>query len=165
MEYKVNVGDKIPRFRIKDNEGFEVASDDLLGSPFVLYFYPKDGTPGCTKEACSFRDTVDELDLLDTLVIGISPDSVESHEKFIKDHNLNFTLLCDESCELARQFGAMQEKEVGGKLTKSVERTTFLIDANGVIRWIERPVNVEGHAERVLQEVRKIVSEDHELPE
>ena len=149
MAYKLNAGDQIPSFKIKDHEGFELDSEDLLGSPFVLYFYPKDETPGCTAEACSFRDNMDRLDGLDTLVIGVSPDSADSHARFIQKHNLNFTLLCDENKELSRKFDVLREND-------KIERTTFVVDPQGVIQWIERPVNVEGHTERVIKAVMEM---------
>ncbi len=151
MSYELNVGDKIPAFSIKDHEGLEIDSDDLIGSPFVLYFYPKDDTPGCTKEACSFRDNMPQLDDLDTLVIGVSPDSADSHVKFMQKYGLNFTLLCDEQLELARKFGAVQEKEKDGQKMLAILRATFVVDSSGTIRWLEKPVSVEGHTERVLQ--------------
>lgn len=148
MDYKINIGDTVPEFKTKDYEGFELDSNDLIGSPFVLYFYPKDDTPGCTREACSFRDNMERLDELDTLVIGVSPDDAESHAKFIEKHHLNFTLLCDSNLALAKKFDVIQD----GK----IERSTFIIDADGLIQWIERPVNVEGHTERVVKAVAKM---------
>lgn len=150
MAYKINVGDKIPAFATIDHEGIEIESEDLLGSPFVLYFYPKDDTPGCTKEACSFRDAMEEFENLDTTVIGVSPDGAEAHNRFREKYGLNFTLLCDENFGLARKFDVLQEKEVQGEKTKGVMRTTFVVDSSGTIRWIERPVSVEGHTERVI---------------
>jgi thioredoxin-dependent peroxiredoxin len=158
MPYKVNVGDAIPTFKAKDHENFELESEDLIGSPFVIYFYPKDGTPNCTKEACSFRDNLDRLDDLDTIVIGVSSDGADSHQQFIEKNNLNFTLICDENNELARKFDVLQEKEVDGKKTIAVQRTTFVVDAEGIIHWIERPVNVEGHVDRVIQAVKEITA-------
>lgn len=152
MAGSVKIGDEIPAFSVKDYDGIEIESDDLIGSPFVLYFYPKDDTPGCTLEACSFRDSMDIFDDLETTVIGVSADSAESHHNFIKKHNLNFTLLCDENLELAQKFGAIQEN--GDK--KGILRSTFVIDAAGIIRWIEKPVTVDGHAQRVLEAVKKI---------
>jgi peroxiredoxin Q/BCP len=153
---QIKVGDPIPSFTAMDHEGFELSHEDLIGSPFVLYFYPKDDTPGCTKEACSFRDNMDRLDELDAVVIGVSPDSSESHNKFIDKHQLNFTLLCDETLELAHLFGAIKEKEVSGKKSVGILRSTFVVDSNGIVRWIEQPVNVEGHADRVIEAVRAL---------
>lgn len=156
MADTLKIGDKIPHFSVKDYEGIELESDDLIGSPFVLYFYPKDDTPGCTTEACSFRDSMDLFDDLETTVIGVSPDNADSHHKFIKKHSLNFTLLCDETMDLAHKFGATQEKMMGDKKMTGITRSTFVIDAAGIIRWIEKPVSVEGHSKRVLAAVEKI---------
>lgn len=145
----IETGDKIPSFTLNDQQGDPIHSNDLLGSPFVLYFYPKDNTPGCTQEACSFRDHMEKMDDLDVVVIGISPDSPESHQNFIDKHELNFTLLCDEKMELAKKFGAV--KPEGGIL-----RSTFLCDAGGVVRWLERPVKVDGHTERVIEAIEAL---------
>jgi len=156
MAYKINVGDSIPSFSALDQEGEVVTSDDLLGNPFVIYFYPKDDTPGCTKEACSFRDNMERLDEQGIIVVGVSPDNVNSHQTFIDKHNLNFTLLADDSQELCKRFDVLQEKEVAGKKTLGVERTTYVVDPHGTIRWIERPVNVEDHVERVLKALEEL---------
>ncbi|MEI8365230.1 MAG: peroxiredoxin [Parachlamydiaceae bacterium] len=150
MTHIPEVGDRIPDFAIKDYEGIELESDDLIGSPFILYFYPKDDTPGCTKEACSLRDAMDIFDDYETAVIGVSPDNAASHAKFIEKHHLNFTLLCDENLAMAKKFGAIQENG------SSILRTTFIIDSQGIIRWIERPVNVEGHSERIINALQSI---------
>lgn len=149
MTYKVNVGDTIPAFKIKDRDGYDLTDDDLIGNPVVIYFYPKDDTPGCTKEACTFRDNMPNFEALDVLVLGVSPDNAESHEKFTKKHDLNFSLLSDENSELCRKF------DIGRGLL-GIERTTFVIDGEGIIRWIERPVNVSGHVERVLEALEKM---------
>lgn len=147
MDYKINVGDAIPDFSAKDEEGNELASEDLFGTPTVLYFYPKDDTPGCTKEACSFRDNIERLAQNDVIVIGISPDSAASHQKFIQKHSLNFNLIPDESLNLCKKFDVL--KPEGG-----IIRTTFLVDRDGIVQWIERPVNVEGHVERVIDALK-----------
>jgi len=152
----IKIGDRIPKFSIKDYEGIELDSEDLIGAPVVLYFYPKDDTPGCTSEACSFRDSLDMFDELETIVLGVSPDDAKSHIQFIKKHDLNFTLLCDEKLELATKFGAIQEREKEGMKIPSVLRSTFLIDPQGIVRWMEKPVSVEGHAERVLLAVKQL---------
>lgn len=148
MTYKVNVGDPLPTFKIKDSEGYELTDEDLLGSPVVLYFYPKDSTPTCTQEACEFRDNMEQLDVLDALVIGISPDNSASHDKFTLEHDINFTLLPDEQLILSRKFDVWHNDRV--------ERTTFVIDSDGIIQWIERPVNVPGHIHRVIDAVKKL---------
>lgn len=160
MVNKINIGERIPPFSIFDHEGLQIEDEDLIGSPFVIYFYPKDDTPGCTKEACEFRDNLDKLDHLDTLVIGVSPDNADSHNKFIEKHGLNFTLLCDEKLDLARKFGAVQEKESGGKKVLGVMRSTFVVDSAGIVRWIEAPASVEGHAARVLKAVEQVVQQE-----
>lgn len=148
MANKINIGDRIPHFKTKDNEGYDLTDEDLIGSPVVIYFYPKDNTPGCTKEACSFRDNMNHMDALDTLVIGVSPDGLDSHQEFIQQHSLNFTLLSDENRELCKKFDVLTGN--------NVERSTFVIDSDGIVRWIERPVNVEGHVERVLKAIRSL---------
>lgn len=158
MSHQLSIGDKMPHFKAKDQAGHVFSSEDLMGGPAVLYFYPKDNTPGCTQEACSFRDHIEELDDYDAILIGISPDTSHSHEDFIEKHGLNFTLLSDESMDVCRKFNVLHEKEVNGKRILGVERTTFLIDANGIIRWIERPVQVEGHTQKVLSALVELVS-------
>lgn len=157
MENNIQIGDKIPIFSIKDYSGIELESDDLIGSPFVLYFYPKDDTPGCTLQACAFRDNMEIFDDLETMVIGVSPDSADSHHRFIQKHQLNFTLLCDEQMELAHKFGAIQEKDNEGQKSTSILRSTFVIDAGGIVRWMEKPVAVEGHSKRVLSAVKELI--------
>lgn len=154
MAGKLKVGDTIPAFKIKDFEGETVTHEDLIGSPFVLYFYPKDDTPGCTTEACEYRDAMSGFDDMDVLVVGISPDDPKSHKKFMEKYDLNFPLLCDENLEVAKKFGAVKEKE--GKT--SLERSTFLCDDEGRILWIEQPVKVEGHVDRVMNALDEILA-------
>lgn len=149
MAYQLNIGDKVPAFTSTDQEGNRINAADLLGSPLVIYFYPMDDTPGCTKEACAFRDHQKSLQDLDCRVIGISPDGVQSHQNFIGKHNLNFTLLSDEQHEVCKKFDVLRASEEGGK--PKIERTTFIVDAKGIIRWIERPVTLEGHVDRVIE--------------
>ncbi len=160
MANKINIGDRIPSFSINDYESLQIDDEDLIGSPFVLYFYPKDDTPGCTKEACDFRDSMDKLDQLDTLVIGVSPDNSTSHNKFIEKYDINFTLLCDEQLDLARKFGVVQERESGERKVQSIMRSTFVIDSLGIVRWAEVPVSVEGHVMRVLKAVEQVVRQE-----
>lgn len=152
MAQKLKVGDPLPKFKAKDFEGEITTHDDLLGSPFVIYFYPKDDTPGCTKEACSFRDVMDTFDELDFVVVGVSPDSPESHQKFMEKYELNFPLLSDENYELCKKFGIAKEKEG----SSAVERSTFICDEDGVIQWVESPVNVEGHIDRVMNAIQEL---------
>ena len=152
----LRVGNKAPEFEAVDSEGTPFSLVDILGSTTVLYFYPKDETPGCTKEACDFRDKIDDLETRGVLVIGVSPDGLESHQKFIETHDLNFPLLCDQNLEMCKQFGVVVEKDIGGKKNASVERTTFVIDERGIIRWIEKPVQVKDHIKRVLHAIDEL---------
>lgn len=145
MKKPLSVGDPIPYFQVKDQEGFTFTNEDLLGKPIVFYFYPKDLTPGCTKQACELRDQIPQIEHLGAVVIGISPDTAASHQKFIQKHHLNFTLLADETTKMCQAFGVIHD----GKL----QRSTFIADANGIIRWVERGVNIQGHSERVLKAI------------
>lgn len=156
MKYRINIGERMPQFKAKDSLGREFTDKDLIGDPLVLFFYPKDETPGCTKQVCAFRDYTHELENMHTLVFGISPDGIQSHQNFINKNHLNFPLLCDENYELAKKFDVYREKEVAGKKICGIERTTFVIDEGGIIEWIERPVNIEGHVQRVIEAVKKI---------
>lgn len=151
----LKVGSQTPAFSALDYEGMEINNEDLLGTPYVLYFYPKDDTPGCTKEACSFRDTLETFDDLNIPILGVSPDSAESHSKFAEKYNLDFPLICDEKLELAKKFGATEEKEIDGQKKLAIVRTTYLIDSEGKIRWIEQPVAVDGHIERILEAIEQ----------
>jgi peroxiredoxin Q/BCP len=148
MAYKLNVGDLIPAFTAKDQNGNTITDRQLRGNPFVLYFYPKDGTPGCTTEACDFRDQLQDFEALSARVVGISPDGANDHQKFIASHNLNFTLLCDEGHKIADKFDVWQNN--------ALERTTFVVNPDGIIAWIERRVNVKDHVKRVLQVLQDI---------
>lgn len=152
----LNVRDSLPLFEALDSDGNPITSDDLLGSFSVLYFYPKDDTPSCTKEACDFRDTMEQFDDKGVLLLGISPDSAKSHQQFSQKYGLNFPLLCDERKDLCRLFGVLKEKETTGQKYISVERTTFITDEKGIIRWLERPVNVEGHSQRVVKALEEL---------
>ncbi len=140
---KIEVGDQIPLFKVKDHKGYQVTDKDLLGTLTVLYFYPKDDTPGCTKQACDIQAKLNELSSHGIYVIGISPSSIEKHKQFIKNHNLHFTLLSDPHLEMCHSFGIIQE----GKFIRS----TFGVNEVGKIIWIERHVKVEGHVERILE--------------
>ena len=148
----LKVGDKIPRFHVKDHAGYSVREEDVIGTPLVIYFYPKDQTPTCTKEACSFQNSLPKFDQLQVLVLGVSPDSVGSHKKFIEKNNLQFSLLSDAKKDMCKKFGVLK----GDK----VIRSTFVVNARGVIQWIEKPVKVEGHVKRVLEAIKEHCSED-----
>lgn len=144
-------GQPAPDFTLPDQEGKEVSLSSLRGKPVVLYFYPKDDTPGCTKEACAFRDAREEYEEAGALVIGVSPDTPESHQKFIKKYDLTFPLLADMDKEVCQAFGVWKEKNMYGKKSLGVERTTFIIDREGVIRKIFPRVRVDGHSSAVLE--------------
>ena len=156
MDYKIHIGDEMPRFKAQDFLGQTYYSDDLKGVPLVLYFYPKDDTPGCTKEACSFRDNFTKIKETGATLLGISPDDAHSHQKFSDKYLLNFTLLTDSDLQLCKLFDVLREKNVDGKKKISLERSTFIIDHSGRIFWIERPVSIEGHTDRVIQALKNL---------
>ena len=148
-------GNKAPQFTLPDDEGNKVALKDFIGSRVVLYFYPKDNTSGCTKEACEFRDAFPEFEKLNAVVLGVSPDSVESHRKFKEKHNLPFKLLSDTEKKVLEKYGVWQEKSMYGRKYMGVVRTTVLIDEKGKVTKIFPKVKVKGHVE----EVRKAMEE------
>lgn len=148
----LKVGDKAPEFKLQSNSGEEVSlSQFLWNKDVVLYFYPKDNTSGCTKEACSFRDNLDQFDKKDTVILGVSPDSVKSHQNFIQKQNLNFTLLSDPDHELAEAYGVWGEKSMYGKKYMGILRSTFVIGKDGIIKNVFEKVKADGHALEVLQ--------------
>ncbi|MEG8945889.1 thioredoxin-dependent thiol peroxidase [Rosettibacter firmus] len=147
----LEVGKKAPSFSLPDSNGKKVSLKDFLGQKLILYFYPKDMTSGCTKEACDFRDNFPNFEKLNVQVIGISPDSVASHKKFVEKYNLPFILLSDEKKEVVQKYGVWKEKSLYGKKYMGVERTTFIIDENGKIMHIFPKVKVNGHVEEILK--------------
>ena len=149
-------GKKAPNIKLKDQDGNTVSLDDFKGQKVVVYFYPKDDTTGCTKEACSFRDEFPKFERLDTKVIGISPDSVESHKKFAEKYNLPFTLLSDEGKETVESYDVWKQKSMYGRNYMGVERTTYIIDEDGKIQKVFPKVKVENHIEEVLKEITKL---------
>ncbi len=144
-------GDAAPDFTTKDQDGKEVKLSDFRGQKVVLYFYPKDDTPGCTKEACSFRDSNSVYKKKNIKVLGISPDNEKSHQKFIGKFDLPFTLLTDTDHQIAESYGAWGEKSMYGKKYMGIFRYTFLIDEKGQIAKIFTKVNVSEHADEVLE--------------
>jgi peroxiredoxin Q/BCP len=142
-------GDSAPSFALPDETGAEVSSADLAGAPYVLYFYPKDDTPGCTTEACGFRDALPGFEKLGVRVLGVSPDSSGSHQRFRAKYELPFTLLSDADKSLSGAYGAWALKKNYGREYMGVVRSTFLVDASGVIRNAWRGVKVNGHVEKV----------------
>jgi len=146
----VEEGKAAPDFELGDDRGERVSLSSLRGRPVVLYFYPKDDTPGCTKQACGLRDVYDAFRERGAVVLGISPDDAESHEAFRAKYELPFTLLSDPGHEVAESYGAWVEKNVYGKKSMGVERSTFVIDAGGSVARVMRKVQPETHAQQVL---------------
>ena len=149
----VQEGKKAPEFALESSEGGEVKLKDLRGKTVVLYFYPKDDTPGCTREACAFRDNQAALQKKGVVVLGVSGDSLASHEKFKGKYKLNFPLLSDPDKAVAKKYGAWGEKVLYGKKTVGMIRSTFVIDGEGIVRKVFPRVKVDGHAEKVLEAV------------
>ena len=145
----LTVGKKIPAFESAATGG-SIASKALRGAPYVLYFYPKDDTPGCTLEGHDFRDQHDKFKRLKVRVLGVSRDTLASHEKFRAKHGLPFDLISDTDEALCRQFGVIKEKNMYGRKVMGIERSTFLVDADGVLRNEWRKVKVSGHVAQVL---------------
>jgi peroxiredoxin Q/BCP len=152
-------GSKAPAFALQADDGSKVKLADLKGSPVVLYFYPADDTPGCTKEACAFRDRSAELKKLGAKVLGVSPDDVASHVKFKGKYRLNFPLLADPDHKLADQFGAWREKNMYGKKSMGIVRSTFLIGKDGVIKKVWKSVKVDGHDEAVIEALKQLAAQ------
>lgn len=148
----LEIGTKAPDFALKDKDGKIVSLNDFRGKRVILYFYPKDSTAGCTKEACSFRDKREELDIKGFVVIGISKDSEKSHQRFIEKQNLNFTLLSDESTETIQAYEAWGEKSLYGKRYMGTLRITYVIDEDGIIIKAYDKVKVSTHAEDILRD-------------
>lgn len=149
----VQEGKPAPEFNLPSSEGGEVSLKGLRGKTVVVYFYPKDDTPGCTREACAFRDTQAKIKKAGAVVLGVSGDSLESHGKFKAKYKLNFPLLSDPDKAVAKKYGAWGEKVLYGKKTVGMIRSTFVIDAEGVVRKVFPRVKVDGHAEKVLEAV------------
>ncbi len=147
----VEEGKKAPAFKLKDQAGKTVSLSDFKGKNVVLYFYPKDNTSGCTAEACNFRDEFPKFKNMNAVIIGVSPDSVESHKKFAEKFDLPFTLLSDESKEVLEKYEVWKEKSMYGRKYMGVERSTFVIDGDGKIRKIFRKVKVPGHNKEVAE--------------
>ena len=147
------IGDKAPDFTLPTDEEKNVTLSQLKGKKVVLYFYPKDNTPGCTKEACDFRDQFAAFKNEGAIVLGISKDSAKAHSKFKQKYALPFTLLVDANADVCEAYGVINKKSLFGKTFLGIQRSTFLIDEKGIIRAIWRKVKVPGHVEQVLNEL------------
>ena len=148
-------GDKAPDFTAASSDGKKVSLKDLKGKKVVLYFYPKDDTPGCTVEACGFRDGIKKIEKQDAVVLGVSPDSVASHNKFIDKFKLPYLLLADEDKKICQAYGVWVEKSLYGKKYMGVARSTFILGKDGRIEKIYEKVKPEGHTEEVLEHLAK----------
>lgn len=149
-------GQSAPDFALPTADGSIVRLSELRGKKVVLYFYPKDDTPGCTKEACAFRDHLGVLQSMGVVVLGVSPDSTASHQRFAQKHGLTFPLLADEGAQVATAYGVWKEKQQYGRRYMGVERTTFLIDERGTVRKVFPKVKVDGHVEEVIWAIRSL---------
>lgn len=154
----IEAGQPAPKFQLNDDKGKTISLDSLQGKPVVLYFYPKDDTPGCTKQACAFRDRKKELEDLGAVVIGMSPDDQGSHAAFRDKFDLNFPLLVDTDHKVAEQYGAWREKNMYGKKSMGIQRSTFLIGADGVVKKVWKRVKVDGHDEKVLEALQSLMA-------
>ena len=146
----IEEGNKAPDFTLPTHDGSKLKLSSLRGAPVVLYFYPKDDTPGCTREACGFRDAKARFAKHKAVVLGVSPDSPASHEKFRAKYKLPFTLLADEGHKVAEKYGAWREKNMYGKKSMGIARSTFVIDAAGTVVKVFKAVKVDSHDEQVL---------------
>ena len=149
-------GQKAPDFTLPDQDGKDVMLSKQKGKTIVLYFYPKDDTPGCTTEACAFRDARADYEKAGATVLGVSPDDARSHAKFTRKFGLNFTLLSDVGAKVCDAYGVWKEKTMFGRTYMGVERTTFVIDRNGVVQKAFPKVKVDGHAGAVLDAIKAL---------
>ena len=152
----LQVGDKAPDFTLPTDSDSEISLSSLKGHKIILYFYPKDDTPGCTKQACGFRDALPQFSKLDAHIIGVSKDSPAKHDKFKAKYDLNFPLAADEDGQLCEAYGVWVEKNMYGRKYMGIERTTFLIDEQGTIQHIWRKVKVKDHIEDVAQTLESL---------
>jgi peroxiredoxin Q/BCP len=154
----VEAGQPAPDFTLPDQNGREVSLSQFRGAPVVLYFYPKDDTPGCTREACAFRDARRDYEKAGAKVLGVSPDGVKSHQKFAEKYQLPFTLLADTEKMVCESYGVWQEKTMYGRKSFGVVRSTFVIDGQGVVRHVFPRVKVDGHSYAVLGALKALTS-------
>ena len=153
MELKEKM--KAPDFTLPDSQGNQVALSNFKGKNVILYFYPKDNTKGCTLEAINFRDNYEEIKEIDTVILGVSKDSIKSHISFINKHNIPFVLLSDEEGKVCELYGVWKMKKMYGREYMGIERTTYLIDKKGNIMKIFSKVKVEGHVDEIMDQLKK----------
>ncbi len=151
----LEAGKKAPAFSLPSVSGRKVALKDFAGKKVVLYFYPKDNTPGCTQEACDFRDNFARVQSAGAVVLGVSADSIASHEKFREKYELPFELLTDETHEMMEKYGVWKEKKNYGRTYMGIERTTVLIDEQGIVRRVWEKVKVKGHVDQVIAAIEE----------
>lgn len=151
----LQVGDNAPDFKVEDSNGNTLCLSELnaKGLEVVLYFYPKDDTPGCTIQACDFRDNMERLNSNEVVVLGVSKDSKESHQKFVEKQSLNFSLLLDEDLEIHNKYSVWREKMNYGKTYMGTSRSTFIIGSDGVLKYAKYNVKAKGHVERIINEL------------
>ena len=152
----IEPGKKAPDFTLPSDSGEKLKLSALRGKPVVLYFYPRDDTPGCTREACAFRDQKSRLGKLGAVVLGVSADDVTRHGKFRDKYQLNFPLLADVDHKVAEKYGAWREKNLYGKKSMGIQRSTYLIDAAGNVARVWKKVNVDGHDAQVLEAIEAL---------
>ena len=153
---KIEIGNKVPEFTLPATGDKQVKLSDFRDNNLVLYFYPKDSTPGCTREGQDFRDNARRFRARNTVILGVSRDSIKSHEKFRDKQNFKFDLLSDAEETLCKLFDVIKMKNMYGKKVRGIERSTFLIDGKGILRREWRKVNVNGHVEEVLEAVKEL---------
>jgi len=152
-------GSKAPAFSLKDDSGNRVKLSDLKGKPVVVYFYPRDDTPGCTKEACALRDRYEEIQQRGVHLFGVSTDDAESHAKFRQKYALPFPLLVDADHAMSEKYGAWREKNMYGKKSMGIQRATYLIDAQGKVAKVWKRVKVDGHDQQVIDAIDELATE------
>jgi len=156
MSSELNIGDKAPEFCLPDAKKGETCLKDMKGKWVVLYFYPKDNTPGCTMEALEFTATEEDFEEKNAVILGVSPDSTKSHAKFKEKHDLGITLLSDTEKKMLESYGVWQKKKMFGREYMGVVRSTFLINTEGVVAYIWRKVKVKGHVDSVMETLTKL---------
>ena len=156
----LKIGQKAPEIRLKNQDSIEVNLAEYAGQWVIVYFYPKDNTPGCTQESCDFNQNHDFFRGIDTTILGISPDSPEMHTKFIFKYSFKFSLLCDESKKVLKAYGAWGLKKLYGKEYEGVIRSTFIIDPKGIVRATYNNIRVKGHIDTVIADLTKLQQEE-----